>query len=87
MSKPDRALVAAKEWLTDAVCECGHLDVEHLHAPTALGRYCAECECYFWRPAVFRVERANVSGHRSQKSRDEPCNVPCSTAHNLAVRS
>jgi len=51
----DRALRAAKEWLDDAICECGHLDVEHSQH---ILRHCSECECCHWRPVRFHIQRA-----------------------------
>lgn len=59
----DRALRTAREFLEDAVCECGCVDGEHAGSAffAALKREprpCSKCPCRDFRPVRFRVERA-----------------------------
>lgn len=72
----DLALSALKVWIADAMCECGHLDIEHHDAPQASLRRCAECDCYHWRPVTFRVTRTvprpRRRHHEASLRREEP---------------
>jgi hypothetical protein len=57
--KRDRALKAAREILDRVVCECGHLETDHVPVNHKYLGECADCDCKRFAPVRFRVERAS----------------------------
>lgn len=56
--KNDRALTTARDILDGLVCECGHVESEHLMLTDT--SHCNEkpCRCREFRPVTFVIERA-----------------------------